>query len=42
MSTVKAPSNGLSARDRLLAECEERGVAYPLGFDKLTGTIILC
>jgi hypothetical protein len=38
----KGPSGGLSARDRVRAECEERGVAYPLAFDRLTGTIILC
>jgi hypothetical protein len=42
MSGSKVPSGGSSARDRLRAECEERGVAYPLAFDKLTGSIILC
>jgi len=30
MSDNKGPSGGLSARERLRAECEERGVAYPL------------
>jgi hypothetical protein len=42
MSGGKARSGNLSARDRLRAECEERGAAYPLAFDKLTGTVILC
>jgi hypothetical protein len=39
MSDGKAPI--LSARDRLRAECEERGVAYPLAFDRLTGSILM-
>jgi hypothetical protein len=42
MSDRKAPFGGLSARDRLQAECEERGIAYPLAFNKHSGTIILC
>jgi hypothetical protein len=42
MSGGKTPFGGLSVRDRLRAECEERGVAYPLAFDKVTGTIVLC
>jgi hypothetical protein len=42
MSGRKAPLVSSSARDRLRAECEERGVAYPIAFDKLTGTMILC
>jgi hypothetical protein len=42
MSGSKASYRVLSARDRLRAECEERGVAYPLAFDKLTGSIVLC
>ncbi len=42
MSRSKARFGGLSARERLRAECEERGVAYPLAFDKLTGALILC
>jgi hypothetical protein len=42
MSGSKAPFGSSTARDRLRAECEERGIAYPLAFDKLTGSIILC
>ncbi len=42
MSGSRGPSGSLSARERLRAECEERGVAYPLAFDKLTGSIVLC
>ncbi len=42
MSSIKAPLSSLSARERLRAECEERDTAYPLAFDKLTGTIVLC
>jgi hypothetical protein len=42
MSGSKTSFVGSSARDRLRAECEERGVAYPLAHDKLTGTIVLC
>jgi hypothetical protein len=41
MSSSKVPFGGSSAQ-RLRAECEERGVAYPLGFDHHSGTIILC
>ncbi|MGA7873032.1 MAG: hypothetical protein WCA22_19250 [Candidatus Binatus sp.] len=40
MSGSKAPFCNSSARERLRAECERRGIAYPLAFDKLTGSII--
>jgi hypothetical protein len=42
MSGSNVPFGSSSARNRLRAECEERGVAYPLAFDKHSGTIILC
>jgi hypothetical protein len=42
MSGNKSPSGSVSARARLRTECQERGIAYPLAFDKMTGTIVLC
>jgi hypothetical protein len=42
MSGGKARFGSLSVRDRLRAECEQRGIAYPLACDELTGSIVLC